>query len=69
MLAGIIFMLIFSLKFKFILKAAVFELEADTFTAGISEGLAFVEFFAPWYVETLLYVIIRNGPIFVILSN
>ncbi|XP_078332478.1 thioredoxin domain-containing protein 5-like isoform X2 [Crassostrea virginica] len=28
--------------------AAVFELEADTFTAGISEGLAFVEFFAPW---------------------
>ncbi|XP_048730361.2 thioredoxin domain-containing protein 5-like [Ostrea edulis] len=28
--------------------AAVFELEADSFTAGISEGLVFVKFFAPW---------------------
>ncbi|XP_061182893.1 thioredoxin domain-containing protein 5-like [Saccostrea echinata] len=27
---------------------AVFELEADSFTGGISEGLVFVKFFAPW---------------------
>lgn len=27
---------------------AIFELEADTFTAGISEGFTFVKFYAPW---------------------